>query len=225
MRISKNIFLLLLIIVAIPGSYFYFSEMGRRYNSIESFQDCVDSGIMVTATYPEKCILPGKTFVNNKQENNKFKESEAEKHQTTSTQLNKDFHNLSYNVNGRLVQFNEGAATSLSNNELRGTPTRLEIRADPFYFDVNDDKIVDAVFLIKEEDVYQKEANYYLAVAIALNEGFAGLNAVYIGRTITTTTLAYNNGTINLVYYETSSSTKRQKKFVVKGNILRELSN
>ncbi len=155
--------------------------------------------------------MPGKKFLNPNQKEAKNTISIAEE-----THSN-DFSNSSYLFEGATITLIDGIGEIPSDPVLRRNVSTIEVTGVPLLFDINNDTVLDTVFLLKT-----KEEAYYLTASISLNKGYIGLNMLALGKDIASTTLIYKNGGINFLMISTKTNQVEQRVFIVEDGILKE---
>ncbi len=218
--LTKNAIFVGVLFIALVISYQYFHNVQTKYLSITTFKECVDAGFSVQKSYPEKCVMSGKSFINPLQsESNK----QIQKIKDTAVSVYKD---LDYIFDGQKIQFKAGVGSFPGNTALRQSSSSFEILGSPFLYDINDDTILDSTFLVRETKYNQNRSLYYISSAISLKDGFTGLNAVYVDYAVATSTLLFKNGEIVLQYLtENQKTTRSEKYFTFEDGILKGLSH
>lgn len=178
--------------------YLYFSQVEKKYLLITSFDDCVVAGYtVIPGSYPEECSIPGKRFINTRQQ----KEVSATKNEVV---LPKYF-GLTYLI--------DGSPATLSS----GTSTLYVKEGAPLYEGVlTDDDLVDIVFIAKKGDLH------YLLLALGLYNGaMAPANGISLGKDTPLAIVAKEGGMLQV---EMDCGQKAQciKKFIVKDGILEQ---
>ncbi len=199
-------------------SYFYFSAQHARYKDITTFEECVKGGFEVLATYPEQCKMPGKTFVNPAQEKQK------EPPKALAPKIEDSFQNLSYFIEGQKFSLENGIGLIPSNTIPGKATSTIGIVETPALFDINNDFSPDIIFLLKSVELSTKRTLYYISSAVTLNTGYSGLNALYIGQMVASSTFTHKNGEIVLRYNDEKGA-QQTKYFVLQNDILKELSH
>jgi hypothetical protein len=72
--------------------------------------------------------------------------------------------------------------------------------------DLNNDTIADIAFLIKRNEGDEREDMYYLSASLKINDGYEGLNLLYIGEKVIIEKLEIENGIITVSYKEGAES-------------------
>ncbi len=193
-------------------SYQYFHSFHVKYMSVTSFKACVEGGFKVTTSYPEKCVMPGKSFINPFQ-----KEVVITTIATTTVLI--DYKNLEYTIGNQRVLFVDGKSSIHTGSSF------YEIINKPLIYDINSDNKEDVVFLLKMlKDGDFKEV-YYIASAIALNNGYIGSNTLYVDIDVLSSAFFYKNGEIVLGYTtKVAATTLKEKHFTFTGDILQQIS-
>jgi len=222
MKLSHNtLFLTVLVVVVLPASYFYFNAIEERHKNILSFEDCIRAGFKVIPTYPETCKIPGKTFTNPRQ-----KEEQTKGEMTLQTQDNIKalYKNNSYVIEGQRIKLENGLGTITPAMSLEKTTSTVEASGGFALFDINQDTKDDALFLLKLKPTLSKKYAYYITGLVSLYNGYTGINALYLGNEIASTTIVYKNNHIIVTYQDTSNTPilRKQKFFVFDNDILRE---
>ena len=211
-------------LVLLPCSYYYFDAQKNRHAGITSFDDCVSAGYLVVPTYPETCKIPGRVFVNDRQKNVATSTaSRASAYVATSTQ---EHSNLSYFIEGEKIQLQDGVGRIPGSVALKRATSTVFASRSTANFDINADSVLDKLLLISTRQTLQGPVEYYLAAALSLNDGYAGSNALPIGTDIASTTIAYGDGVIVVVYHDTSLSqtTSKVRYYTLVNNLLEETS-
>lgn len=213
--IFVGVFFIILIV-----SYQYFHNVQIKYLSIKTFKECVDAGFSVQKSYPEKCSMPGKWFINPSQA--KADNSPLE---TKSTLLT-EYKNLSYLFDGQNIQFKDGFGLFPGNVSLRQSASSYEIVGSPFVYDVNNDTILDSTFLVRENKQKQSRSLFYVSSAVSLKDRYTGMNAAYVDYAVATSTFIFKNGEIVVRYTtESEKTTPKEKYFTIENGILKGLSH
>ncbi len=202
-------------------SYQYFHNIQVKYLQVTSFKECADAGFNVLTTYPEKCIMPGKSFINPLQK--KPDDSKS----TLSSLTSYNYKNEVYLIEGRSIQFLDGKGILPPNPILKQSTTSLIIIEKIFLYDINDDAIKDTVFLIRTDHTkFQTKNSFYLSSSISLNTGFSGTNGIFLDHSISNATFVYKNGEIVVDYItDGASTTVKQKYFLLENDILKQVSH
>lgn len=200
-------------------SYQYFHNIQVKYLQVTSFKACVDAGFNVLTTYPEKCIMSGKSFINPLQK--KADDSQG----ILSSLTSDDYKNQEYFIEGRSIQFLDGKGILPPNPILKQATTSLIFVEKIFLYDINDDTVKDTVFLIRTDNTKPQTKNsFYLSASISLNNGFSGTNGIFLDYSISNTTFVYKNGEIVIDYItEGASTTMKQKYFLLENDILKQV--
>lgn len=212
---QKNILLVAVVIIAGVMSYFYFSGVHSLYKSITSFDDCVASGFTVLTTYPEKCVLPGKVFINKNQQRSDAAPPVASEKKTDA------YKNTTYTIGGQIVTLTDGKGILSLDIGSQKSTSSVDIVGDVLYFDVNGDTASDTVLLLSVSN-QREQKRFYLATAVALAKGFVGTNGVYLTTNIATSSLRFKNGEINLEYSMTGTTSPVRRYFSLEKNLLKE---
>ncbi len=216
MKLHRKYGFLFIFLILMIVSYVYFSAQQKKYNSITSFESCASKGFFVTTTYPEKCIIPGKIFVNETQKNQEVQEE-------TSMTIENSFKNLSYMLDGEKILFYNGIGIISSQTpSKRNATTTLVITETQGSFDINADFSPDIVFLIKKNSGNAALDEYYIASAVTLNTGYSGVNILYLDTSIASSTIVYKD-TIITVEYLDSHTLRKSKRFIFRNGILEEV--
>ncbi len=202
-----------LVIVAGIFSYQYFHSVQVQYLSITSFQACVDAGYTVVPSYPEKCTMPGKFFINTLQ-------NKATSSPLVASSTIVDYKNLTYLVDGQQVQLHNGEGTLTTINMLKQLSSTLKIVGEPFLYDINGDQKTDVVFFLDVSSNTTNPSAQYMSAAIQLHSGYSGANAVFIDRGVNSGAFVYKNGEIVLRYTTLATTTIKEKYFMFKDDIL-----
>lgn len=89
--------------------------------------------------------------------------------------------------------------------------------------DLNQDKIEDVAFLIKRNEGDERGDMYYLSASLKINQGYQGLNLIYVGEKITIDSLIIQDNIVILQYKENDSDEIKVYKAKLENNILIEL--
>lgn len=219
MKLTKN-YLFLIGFFCIAGfSYFYFSLKQENYKEITSFEACTRAGFTITSTYPEQCVMPGKSFTNPNQKGKVL--GVAVTGSLPETQ--ETYKNLTYFFEGQAVIFKDGMGLIELGTPLKKARTTLSFTDIASTADINNDSNPDTTFLVKTTEENQNKSKYYLTAAVSLNNGYSGLNALYIGTNITPLQLFYEQSEIVFIYKDEFSVDKK-KYFKLVHTILEEVN-
>ena len=210
---SSRVFLLIIIVVSVL-SYLYFSTLSSKYGKILTFEDCIKGGGKLLTVYPEKCVIGRKSFVDLNQ-----KEAESSLTSTSSqVSLATDFKNLSYIIDGQpLILHNGKGEVVFSTKKGKATSSVLALPGE-LEHDVNDDNATDTLFILRGTNPLDRQNDfYYLTGAIASRSGLTGVNMVYLGENLGSSTLTYKEG-----YITFSASTKKERYFILENTFLKE---
>jgi hypothetical protein len=89
--------------------------------------------------------------------------------------------------------------------------------------DLNQDTLEDVAFLIKRNDGDERGDIYYLSSSLKNDQGYEGLNLLYVGEKITVKNLEIKDGIITLQYSEFDSDELKDYKVKVEENKLVEI--
>lgn len=89
--------------------------------------------------------------------------------------------------------------------------------------DLNQDQVEDIAFLIKRNENDERGDMYYLSVSLKTNQGYEGLNLLYIGEKIKIDKLSIEEGIIHIQYIEEDSEEIMIYKAWVENKILIEI--
>lgn len=218
--IQKNMILVGIIVLVTVTSYQYFHAVQVKYLHITSFKECINAGFKVESSYPEKCIMPGKSFLNPLQ--TEYLSTNKGGVLTTSN----DFKNLLYTINEQQVLFVDGKSVLTSDSAQKVSSTTFEIAGKPFMYDINNDNKEDVVLLLKMTTGDAKQIIYYITSAVALNTGYSGTNALYVDSNLLSSVFLYKNGELVLGYTtKEATTTLREKYFTFTGDILKQISH
>lgn len=223
MKVSPNtLFFIVFVVVVLPASYFYFNAIEERHKNILSFEDCARAGFKVLPTYPETCKIPGKTFSNPQQKKEPTKEALTLQRQEDIKALYK---NNSYVIEGQRIKLEDGVGTITTAMSLEKTTSTVEASGGFAPFDINQDTKDDALFLLKVKPMLSKKYAYYITALVSLYNGYTGINALYLGNEIASTTIVYKNNYIIITYQDTNSTPilRKQKFFIFNNDILQEV--
>lgn len=220
MKYSKlKLVLYIILIIFLIGAYLFFKQIQKEYISITTFQECIDSGYPVLATYPEQCKIPGKIFINTTQVASK----EIDDKKIVTPEKNMNPKNTSYDIEGEHISLENGKAVLVDKtinyfgNELRT--------------DINGDGKEDTALLLTVTSP-GTGTFYYLVVAINKDGGYLGTNGALIGDRIAPQTTELRNGEIVVNYTErrinepmsVKPSIGKSRYFKVVDNTLVEIS-
>lgn len=198
-------------------SYQYFHFVQIHYLSITSFDTCVKAGYVVTITYPEKCVLPGKSFTNplqQEQQNISLKEKNSTRD---------DYKNLSYVVEGQQFQLHNGEGIIFYTVDTIQSSSTIRIIGTPFYYDINNDNKEDIIFLMEVIPKNNQVPLHLISAALQLNNGYTGTNVLYVDMATHNDSFMYKNGEIVLRYtIGTATTTPQEKYFIFKDAMLIE---
>ena len=195
-----KITLYLLLSFSLLMIYFFFRRVQSEYNSILSYEDCIDAGYPMIATYPEKCKIPGKTFINTTQQ------ARTDIVKMTSFTKVKNYRNAYYLIEGEQTTLTH--ETNKEDSSLLSTSTKTtrylgnEVRGD---FDSNGTE--DIAFLITNNRD-GNNAFFYLVVALSdKDHTYTGTNAILIGEEIIPKSTELKNNEIIINYLEREPNT------------------
>lgn len=195
--------------------YFYFIDTQKKYVAINSFDQCVSAGYPLLESYPEICKMPGKQFLNPLQQ--------IQKENLPREKESNDFRNLTYFIEGTPVTFNDGIGILPSNVSTKRSTTTLEMIVPPHFIDINNDTILDALLVVRTIDSIRKPTGaYYVTASLSLNTGYLGINGLYLGSNLATTSFSYIDNKLVLEYILMKANNKQYKQFVLENAILRE---
>jgi hypothetical protein len=222
---KRSLGVITLFLFLLSFSYLYFSAKQEMYDTITSYESCVAAGFRVLETYPEVCVLPGKRFTNPKQ----VLVTPQEKNTGgVSTSTSNFYKNLSYFIEGQKIVLHDGVGNFVLIGQHAVATGTVEVTDTIFSYDVNNDGILDAIFLLtvtfKEKESSHPIVASYIAGALSVQSGFVGSNAVYLSNNIATTSLMYKNGEL-YVKYLTENGTDTTKYFAVTNNFFTEKSH
>jgi hypothetical protein len=221
--IQQNAILVGIVILAMSISFTYFNGVRKTYTSIDSFASCVEAGFIVTNTYPEKCVLPGKVFINLLQ-----KKADGIKNLNSNAQENiaLDYRNLNYLIDGQEITLHNGIGQLPPNLRFKQATTTVIATGTVVLFDINNDMATDTIFLLQIQPVGTQKSAWYITSAITLYKGLTGTNAVYVGETVIAPALIYKNGQIVLTYKASSTEENiLQKNFTFDKDKISEIKN
>jgi hypothetical protein len=199
----KN-FLYILLVIAIIIVYLFFKKMQNEYDSITTYEECLDAGYSMIATYPEQCKIPGKTFVNQTQKGS----TDIVAATTTDS---KNYKSATYKIEGELITLKNGIALTPSAPGSASIDTMRyfgnEVRGD---FDKNGTE--DIAFLMTKESG-GSGTFFYLAVALLLdNQLYSGINTIFLGDRIAPQTTELKNDQIVVNYADRMPNDPMTKK-------------
>jgi hypothetical protein len=201
-------------------SYQYFHSVQVKYLSVTTFKACVEAGFKVTTSYPEKCVMPGKSFTNllqNKASSTILAPGEVS--------LGMDFKNLTYTINNEPVMFINGKHITTPNQTFSQPIVTFEVTDKQLLHDINNDTKDDVVLLLKMSKSTSKQDVYYITSAIGLNNGYSGTNALFLDYNLKSSAFVYKNGEIVLGYTTSdATSTLIEKHFTFTDNTLKQIT-
>lgn len=208
--------------------YVYFSDLQKKYQAIQSYNDCVQAGYPILESYPQQCKIPGKRFVNELQlVRSANDESVSLKVSSSSLALSKeDPRNTRYILEGKIVALKDGLGSIIFHEGASSTPVRYFDHEATF--DMNNDSVKDVAFLLQAESELGTTL-YYVALALSdtVSGGHKGVNALFVGENISPQSVTTSNGIISVSF--TENKTKKQKttvakikKYLVTDNVLVE---
>lgn len=201
-------------------SYQYFHSVQVKYLSVTTFKECVEAGFRVTASYPEKCVMPGKIFINQLQN-----ESTSTVEISGQVSLGNDFKNLTYLINNEPLVFVDGKHVTTANQTLNQPSVTFEVTDKQLLHDINNDTKDDVVLLLKMSKSNSNQEVYYITSAIGLNNGYSGTNALFLDSNLKSSAFVYKNGEIVLGYTTRgATSTLVEKHFTFTDNTLKQIT-
>ncbi len=194
-RKSKlKLFLYVVLVIFIGGSYLFFRQVQKEYTSITTFEECVYAGYTVLPTYPEQCKIPGKIFTNNSQV------ATTDTVASTTQHKNMNPKNTTYDIEGQTVTLENGKAVLTSDQtEDFSSTTTIQYFGNELRIDIDGDTKEDTAFIVTSTAA-GSGTFYYLVVAIAKNEGYSGTNGILLGDRIAPQTTEWRNGEIVVNY-------------------------
>lgn len=202
-------------------SYFYFSLQHKRYSDVLSFDDCIKAGYTLLPTYPERCVMPGKTFIQESQRGRQQVLGEATTSERGVPPL-PDYKNLTYIVEGSSIPFRDGYGVLAPTTRFNQSTSTLHILDTIESVQINKDGVPDRLLIIVATEKNTKNRSYYTALALSLSNGYVGTNAIYIGSNIASTTYTYIDNKI-IVRLVSEDGVMVTKHFVFENNLLREV--
>lgn len=194
---NNSIFIALTLLIAL-FCYFYFKGLEEKHSRITSFEKCVAAGFPILESYPEQCKMPGKTFVNQKQEI-------ATRDSNTLSRIN--FPTLSFIVNG-MKMTSSGSGTST-----------LIYETITYEGLLNKDINKDRLFVAKNKET----SSYYLLLALGLYNGsIAPANGIVLGKEKVVAITATSSSLIEVLTLCSATSTCK-KTFKLGNDILEEI--
>lgn len=113
-----------------------------------------------------------------------------------------DYKNISYEIEGDVVKLvNGGAETVVAPNS--GTTITTEYFGNEARGDINSDGTEDVAFILTQ-DSGGSGVFYYVVVALKLNNGYKGLNAIFLGDRIAPQTTEFRDGRFIVNYADRS---------------------
>lgn len=174
--------------------FFFFKQIQNEYDSITTFQECVDSGHEIIPTYPEQCKIPGKIFTNS------FQIASTDVVSTTTNEeKNMNPKNTSYDVDGQIVALQNGLATVIDETLGLSSKKLVKYFGNELRVDVDGDNKEDTAFILSV-NTSGTGIFYYLVVALNKDGGYVGINGVFIGDRIAPQTTEWRNGEIVVNY-------------------------
>lgn len=205
-------------------SYFYFNAKGEQYKEITSFDECIKSGFPISTTYPERCLMPGKSFVNPRQQEVDTTSSSSQKRIEQKQTLEQVFKDLSYFVEGQQIEMQNGVSVLPSNQSFHHATMTLVMVEPQLVTDINGDMASDTLFLLQGVDTLSGKRMFYITGAITLNDGFVGLNALPLDSDIASTTPIMYTDRVFALGYMTSGGEKKARYFTLEDAIIKEIS-
>jgi hypothetical protein len=217
MRKSKSDALFIGIFFSVIGvGYLYFSSVHEVYDEIISFDDCVRAGFEVSSKYPETCKAYNKIFTNPRQK------KEVVQDNASSTPPHFDYFTTSYYLDGQKVDLinSEGITTLLS----AGSST-VSLLKDTFV-DIENASSSYKIGLLRVVTPDHRTM-YYTALAMALNGGYIGSNALKAGEFVSNPHFSVDaqQKIITLTYTKDINETNSlpvAKHYVIVDDILKE---
>lgn len=202
MRTKTIIYIVIVLVLLI--TYFFFKKMEHEYNSITTYEECLEAGYEMIGTYPEQCKIPGKTFVNTAQEG-------SVDIIATSSTATKNYKNGTYTLEGKDITLKNGVAIVEILPQSSSTETIKyfgnEVRGD---FDANGTE--DIAFLLTK-DSGGSGTFFYLTVALLSTDGlYTGTNGALLGDRIAPQTTELKNGSIIVNYADRAPSDPMTKR-------------
>lgn len=194
MRLKPKVKLFLygILFLIILGVYFFFKQAQKEYEAITNYQECLDAGYPMLATYPEQCKIPGKTFTNQSQK-------ASVDIIATSTPKEKNYKSTSYLLEDKAITLQNGVANipldpnSSSTNKIQYFGN--EVRGD---FDTNGTE--DIAFLLTSNSG-GSGTFYYVTVALSdIDHTYKGTNMLLLGDRIAPQSTELKNGEIIVNY-------------------------
>lgn len=215
--IQKNSIYIFSIILVLVVSYQYFHTRQSKFLKITSFDECVEAGYVVTASYPEVCSVYGKRFINPRQHVNS---------QSTSTSSQLAVQRKVFILNGEQLSFEDGKGTLPPTNQEK-TPTKFEIMDNPARYDINDDGQMDEIVIIRTvPDDPSTKPQFYVSALVSKNATMYCVNALFIDYSLIGAAFGYKNGELQLGYTTSiATTTLKQKNYKLENNMLKQLAN
>lgn len=89
--------------------------------------------------------------------------------------------------------------------------------------DLNQDQLDDVAFLIKRNEGDERGDMYYLSASLKNNQGYEGLNLMYVGEKIIVDNLTIQEGVVVVSFKETDEDEVKTYKAKVENNVLVEI--
>lgn len=193
-------------------SYSYFVHVKNTYHGVTSFEACVKAGFTVTTTYPEECRMPGKRFVNEKQE-----KAYTEQMSLEQVPIEAPFKTAKYFFNGAPFMLVHGVAVIKEDSKAHTPKRQFEILPGEVIADINGDTKEDTVFLLV--DVHDPRKQMYITALFGLGEGYIGGALTPIFPYLSTSTLEVKEDVIRVT---TGTSSTYTKEFVLRDSLFYE---
>ncbi len=214
---KSNLIFLAVLVFLLCFSFIYFKIAENRYRSVISFDTCLQAGFKaVQGIYPEECRIPGKRYINPRQEPLLSEGASP----VVIPVL--DYKNLTYLLDGESFYLTDGVGTLGGDMASRRSTTTLHVApGKEFLFDINADVVPDTIFILQGTTT-QGLPVAYLTAAVSLNNGFSGVNMVPLALSLSSGSIVYKNGGISITYTSASSSKVVSGFFVFENGIIRE---
>lgn len=195
-RQSVKTFVHIALIIALITAYVFFRKAQEEYLAITTFEQCIEAGYPVIATYPEECKIPGKVFRNLEQI---ASTKQPEIVPTISLDVVTDYKNTSYAIDGQRVALKEGVG--LSQQLGTSSPVTVKIFSNEVTADFDQNNFMDTSVLL-EVNGADAGVFYYFALSLSSSTGSVGTNSIFIGNRILPKSTVYTKGEFTLSYYD-----------------------
>jgi hypothetical protein len=225
--IKKFSYILTLLFLVVPVSYFYFTTLHQRYSNISSYSDCVKAGFPRLLTYPETCKMPGKTFTNESQKilssENLSKNTLDQLSSIHASSTDDLYKNMDYYFAGQKLKIKDGVGSLLDVSKGKQNNITFNTFSEPYYFDINGDTATDTVFLLKTS--LASKDYYYITCLISLHTGFSGIGVQFLDESIQNVTISSQENVLLISYSKSGSKSSYLKKYRLLDGSLQEIKD